>query len=266
MELDFGAIKSLRKNNKGVVAIEMAIVLPILILIIAAVLEFGLYFLKSQAASRAVSTASISLQQDHGAVNSASTKTTMQNNGLGMMNLAAMPNFVCAKAYATSSAASSGSCNAGDWETSEPTGVTVGSPYWIAVRAFAVHTPLTPLRAISGAFPPDIDSRNVVPINTVASNWVDVPISDTNSFDIDNCEYRFRVSGLAGNSVIPGFSNTHWYNAIYKSADAIVNSGWYYLRSGNKQVLHGINESNNETYNATAALGARVTNIQKKCN
>lgn len=31
------------------------------------------------------------------------------------------------------------------------------------------------------------------------SGWVDVPLADTNPFEIDNCEYRFRVSGVGGN-------------------------------------------------------------------
>lgn len=94
--------------------------------------------------------------------------------------------------------------------------------------------------------------------------WTDVPVTDTAPFDID-CQYRFRVSGLAGNSVIPGFSQTHWYEGTYKSADAIASAGWYYFRSSNKQTLYGINTSNNDVWNATTLLGAKVTNIQKKC-
>lgn len=94
--------------------------------------------------------------------------------------------------------------------------------------------------------------------------WTDVPVTDTTPFDID-CQYRFRVSGLAGNSVIPGFSQTHWYEGTYRSADAIASAGWYYFRSSNKQTLYGINTSNNDVWNATTLLGAKVTNIQKKC-
>lgn len=35
--------------------------------------------------------------------------------------------------------------------------------------------------------------------SSASSSWVDVPLTDTNPFEIDNCEYRFRMSGVAGN-------------------------------------------------------------------
>ena len=73
------------------------------------------------------------------------------------------------------------------------------------------------------------------------------------------------MSGVGGNSVIPGFSQTHWYDVTYKSADAIANAAWVYLRSGNKQTVYVIDTSNNGVMNVTAAWGWRPTKIEKLC-
>jgi Flp pilus assembly protein TadG len=152
------------KNDKGVAAIEMAIVLPILLLIIAAVIEFGLYFFKSQIAARTVSTAAIAIQMNPA---EPSIQATARNNGLSIMDFNTLPNFVCAKSYATNDLAKSGKCVAGEWTTTAPQGVAVGAPYYVAVRVFALHTPLTPLRAMSGAFPPDIEENVVAQVNVI---------------------------------------------------------------------------------------------------
>ncbi len=65
--------------------------------------------------------------------------------------------------------------------------------------------------------------------------------------------------------MIPGFSQTHWYYVTYKSADAIANAAWIYLRSGNKQTVYLIDTSNNGVQNVTAAWGWRATKIEKLC-
>jgi hypothetical protein len=96
------------------------------------------------------------------------------------------------------------------------------------------------------------------------AGWVDVPLTDTSSFDID-CEYRFRMSGVGGNSVIPGFSQTHWYDVTYKSAGAIANAAWVYLRPGNKQTVYLVDTSNNGVMDVTAAWGWKTVKIEKLC-
>jgi Flp pilus assembly protein TadG len=184
---------SFSSDNRALAALEMAIILPLLLVIIMAVLEFGLYFLKEQTASRAVSTASISLQQK---ADNDTIKLTMQNNGLSMMDLSAEPdNFVCARSYADASVADTSSCSRGDWITSRPAGVGETETYYIAVRAFATHTPLTPIRALTGAFPPDINSKNVIPVFP-RGGWREIP-PNTRIFNI-TCEYRVYNTNSGG--------------------------------------------------------------------
>jgi Flp pilus assembly protein TadG len=252
--------RSFSSDNRAVAAIEMAIILPLLLVIIMAVLEFGLYFLKEQAASRAVSTASISLQQRplDGTI-----KLNMQQNGLSMMNLAAEPdNFVCAKAYKTVDEAKQGSCLATQWETDRPDSFT-GQVYYIAVRAYAKHTPLTPIRSLTGAFPPDIDQRNIISIGS--TDWEDVPLTNNNPFDPVKCQYRFKISGINYPSGY-GFSDDGYYNSFYSSPNALRADIGYFIQSTDKHIVYRYDLNTNTVYNQTTHWGYNTTLIQKKCN
>jgi len=134
-------LRRLKRTNSGVAVIEFAIILPILILIILGVIEFGIYFLKYQTASRAAAIVAGSIQANP---SDATIQTLALNSGMAFANFAVSPNYICATSYTTQAAASAGLCTSGQWKTTMPTGGTAGTPYYVAVVAFIKQSAFTP--------------------------------------------------------------------------------------------------------------------------
>ncbi len=137
------------KNNEGVVLVQVAILLPVFILLFFGIYQFGLYYVKDEFVNRAVDTAIVALQTD--------LTVATQNTNASPVNIEAMaatpgtlvdltqaPNYICAQSYATEAAARSANpaCSAGAWVTTSPGGVT---PYWIAVSAYTLTNIPAPL-------------------------------------------------------------------------------------------------------------------------
>jgi Flp pilus assembly pilin Flp len=125
--------KSLPSNNAGVAAIEFALILPILILMMLGILEFGVYFVKSQFVQRTVSGIANSVQLN--AVDTVNIRNTAMGSGGTMVTYDDSANaFFCAKSYATLAAAQLGQCIPTDWLLAKPADAT-GSTYYVAIQA-----------------------------------------------------------------------------------------------------------------------------------
>jgi Flp pilus assembly protein TadG len=151
------------KNNHGIAAVEFALILPVLLLVLLGVLEFGVYFTKSSVVSRAVSNISAAIQMSPTATN---LQTDAQNSGFGLVSFTGN-NFFCAKAYSDRSAAGS-YCIAGEWFTSTPAGHQAGTPYYVAIVASVQNTPISGITS----FLPDMVVRNII---TVGGNSTSQP-------------------------------------------------------------------------------------------
>lgn len=120
------------RQQHGVVAIQAAIALPILILITFAGIEFGMYYVKSQSASNVIANAIMPLQQNP---DDMEIRDEMFRGGGTLLNFSAEGNYVCAQAYATYDAALGGGCNGNYWMPQRPAGVPTGTPYYVALSA-----------------------------------------------------------------------------------------------------------------------------------
>jgi Flp pilus assembly pilin Flp len=143
------------KNNRGVAAVEFALILPVLLAILLGVLEFGVYFTKSSVVSRAVSSTSTAIQMSPTATN---LQTDAQNSGFGLVSFTGN-NFFCALSYSTRELAGN-YCTAGQWSTGLPAGHPAGTPYYVAVVASVRNQPIS---GITGFLPPMV-TRNIVQV------------------------------------------------------------------------------------------------------
>ena len=192
-----------KRSNSGMAMIEFAFVAPVLILIMLGVIEFGIYFLRYQTASRAAAITAASIQTNP---SDATIQTLAKNSGLAFANLAAAPNYICAMSYTTQNAASGGLCTSGQWKTTAPGGVAAGTPYYIAVVAFIKQQSFTP--GFNNL--PDIKVSSVF---TVGGN-ANLPICTTNqvltstdgkTFTCSNPFPKITyVSGTAWGGSVPG--------------------------------------------------------------
>ena len=132
---------TIKPSESGAAIIEFALISPILILILMGIIEYGLYFQKSQILQRAVSTTATAIQINPSAPNS---RADAQNSGLGAFDLAASPNFICADSFATYEEASKG-CAAGSWERSAPGNTSISGTYYVVVKAHIEYQNLTPI-------------------------------------------------------------------------------------------------------------------------
>lgn len=130
------------KNNEGVVAIEAAFIIPLIMLAMFVVIEFGLYFMKEQIVIRTVNIAAHALQTNP---EDARIYANAQQSGTALVDFSNSGNFVCAQSYPELSQALARPCSAGTWSTGRPVLTPAGRPYFIVVKAFAGHQMLTPV-------------------------------------------------------------------------------------------------------------------------
>lgn len=253
--------RNLRRDERGISAIEMAILLPLLILLVMAVIEFGLYFVKYQIATRAVATISDTIQKNP----AGATHDLAAQGGLSFLDLTNAPNFICAKSYADNAMANAGLCNMGEWQTGTPAGVAAGAPYFVAVRASSPHMSITPFTALSNQFPPPIDAKAVVMVNqaqtaihgsqllTTGSQWV-VPAGITQvkativgagGGGIYGLEYGyFQYAGASGAVVVGHFAGLTPGQVINYS----VGSGGTPQTRGGNTIFNGITAAGGPSY------------------
>ena len=132
MEIKNACKNRLAKDNSGAAVIEFALILPVLLLILLGVLEFGLWFLRDQVVQRTTTTAASAIQQDP---TNPDTEADAYASGASFVDYTLTGNYICAKAYKLRDDAKANLCAAGDWATTTPTGVTAGTAYYVALVA-----------------------------------------------------------------------------------------------------------------------------------
>lgn len=134
------------RNHSGMAIIEFALMAPLFIGIIAAILEFGVYFVRYEAVQRAVSNAANAI------INNPGDNTTQSNDahaaGLGLVDFNGEGSFFCAQSYVTRAEADNAArakvCpSTNSWSTGEPNGYTKGNSYYVAVVASVKQESLT---------------------------------------------------------------------------------------------------------------------------
>ena len=132
--------------------IETALMLPILLLFMLGVIEYGVYFFKEQTVQRTASTTAYAIQQNLGmSAGSIAIRDAAYNSGFGVVSYGSgSDGYVCANAYVTKEAAESGDCK-GSWYiippySKNPSGLDYvpGDPvYYVKVVAHAKYRSIT---------------------------------------------------------------------------------------------------------------------------
>lgn len=165
-------IKNLLKNNDGAVLIELAIALPVLLLIIFGGVELGIYFMKQHIVARAVNSVIIPLQLNPSDPRR-EIEMQIRNSGMGLVDFAVgnnKGNFVCARAYSDFETAKSKLCsveNTFDNGWHPEAGFWVMNPmrpYYVVVLAHARYRSLIGLKGIL----PDIQEWHIFQVNPFA--------------------------------------------------------------------------------------------------
>jgi Flp pilus assembly protein TadG len=150
------------KNQSGATIVEFALVLPVLILVLLAVIEFGLYFFKAQLAQRTLNNLTSSTQMNP---LDATLRTAALNSGMGLVDFSATGNYVCANSYIDEASARTGLCGStATFNTAPPAGMAVNGSYYVATVAYAKNTPIS---SLVGKYVPDITSKAVFKVDTV---------------------------------------------------------------------------------------------------
>lgn len=148
------------KDKRGFAALEMGIVLPILMLLLFCILEVGTYFVKSQIATRSVSTVATSIQSNP---SNPDLRALANQSGLSMLDLSKDPNYICAKSYNNFNDAKIALCEKGEWQTSAPAAVNSDGSYYVAIVAYAHQKTMTDFFS---AYLPDITQKTVIQVDS----------------------------------------------------------------------------------------------------
>ncbi|HEU5047490.1 MAG TPA: TadE/TadG family type IV pilus assembly protein [Rickettsiales bacterium] len=129
-------------GNQGSVAVEYAILLPAFIVLSLAVIEFGMYFVKSEITSSAVSSLAQAIQRDPSLTN-AQLQTLAKSYGSGLVKFQTGGNYICGRAYASAAVAQAATpCADTNFNVSDPTGT---GAYYIVISAALAKSSVTPL-------------------------------------------------------------------------------------------------------------------------
>lgn len=160
-------VKSFIRNQSGVAIIEMAFILPILLLFTFGAIEFGMFFLKANMNSNNVAAAAAAVQNDPG--DPSNINLLMQGSLLSSAR-----NEYCAMSYLTFQAAENGGCVNGRWETLEPPGMPAGqTAYFVVIRSSIESRSLSGLFDEGGMFGdlmPDNERQQVIKVSTSSNN------------------------------------------------------------------------------------------------
>lgn len=148
----------LHRNRQGAVAIGFALMTPMLLLLLIGVLEMGVYFVKYEAAQRAVNTISRSIQGDP--LNTDLDDLAASSTS-GLVNFNA-PNYICANAYTTVTEARAKLCgDKKEWNTKRPDGLDADAAYYVAVVAWVKNESISEFISL-----PDLQSTNIIQIGS----------------------------------------------------------------------------------------------------
>lgn len=130
-------MNKLRQNISGIAAIEFAIIMPILFLLILGGVEVGYYIYKKQVLSRTVTITASAIQANpHIEIETSQDPETGEDittilarakdlayaSGGGTIPYGTDGHYVCAKAY-DPNVTNSVTCSAGEWDTERPDSV-----------------------------------------------------------------------------------------------------------------------------------------------
>jgi Flp pilus assembly protein TadG len=223
-------------EKTGAAAIEAALVLPIILLLLGGMTELGVYFWRSQIINRGFTVTSSAVQNNPSDPNN--LNTAMQT-GAGIIDVASAPNFFCAQSYTSQAAATALGCSGTTWETTPPVGLPSGGPYYVAMRTKVVSPSFFP--GLSGVLP-DIEYSSVIPINSsngtlptcapgevVTSNGTALTcvnpaqnFKQISSIDVGTCQVRSNITGPGVTSPnLPSYSPYLWSGGASCNADEI---------------------------------------------
>ena len=155
-----------RNTQQGIAAIEFAFLLPVLLLFLFGIIEYGTYFLKSQLNSNNVAAAAAAVIAEPGDPSHEAllTQSALLNNA-GVR--------ACAAPFLTIGAAMAGRCPGG-WDTLEPSGMPAGqTAYFVLIESEVESQSLSGLfdaGGMFGALLPDNVVRQVVRVSTSSSD------------------------------------------------------------------------------------------------
>ena len=138
MKASFSSFWNKKEGQKGVAIIEFAFVLPILLILVFAIIDFGYGFVIYEAGGRVVSNVSALITATPAASQSTITQASVNNIGAPLMTFNdGSGNTLCAQSYATLDQAKLLSCSGGTWVTTQPP--STSGTYYVAIKA--VYTP-----------------------------------------------------------------------------------------------------------------------------
>lgn len=131
-----------RFNSHGSVAVEYAILLPAFVILSLAVIEFGMFFVKDEITSSAVSSLSQAIQRDPSITNG-QLQVLAKTYGSGLIKFQSGGNYICGRSYASAAVAQAATpCTDTTFNTGDPTGT--GS-YYVVISAGVAKSNITPL-------------------------------------------------------------------------------------------------------------------------
>jgi|GEM_PF-3601362 len=182
------------RDERGVAAIEFAVIAPIMIVLALAAIEFGNYFVKREIVSSAISNVSQTLQRDPNYVFSAAEIKSM---GGGYVDFTNGKNFICADSRTTAAAAAALTtpCTSNTFNTLNPSGTGSSNKYYVSVRANVGDAAITPL----GHFIPAV--KNITLSSSSGSTEVGslIPPSCGNLPIIYNSKTGYQCANIPGN-------------------------------------------------------------------
>lgn len=153
-------------NNDGIGVIEFAVLLPILLIIVLGIIEFGMFFVKSEIIASTVSNISLTLQRTptyFSSMNPTQQNAWLAGIGSGLIKFSNVGdispggNHLCVDAYTTVNASLIvPPCTITHFNTSNPN-VNHEIPYYISVRINLAKSTVTPL----GAFVPVVKNIEI---------------------------------------------------------------------------------------------------------
>jgi Flp pilus assembly protein TadG len=151
--------KRFTRDTRGIAILEFALILPVFLLLLCAVIEFGWYFIRYEAVNRAVSITAATIANGGNTL----TQANAEANASGVISFNNDTNFICTQAYSTNAAALTALadlpatptlCDVNTvWplgsSTTPPTCTDTGkpcvSPYFVEIIAYAQPFSLTGL-------------------------------------------------------------------------------------------------------------------------
>jgi len=192
----------LRKSDQGNAAIEFAVILPALLLIMLAVIEFGWYFLRADADNRALATASTAIM-----VSPSSTSQAVANTyGTALVPFGQDGNYICAQAYQQQANAAA-YCASGTWNvtTCADTGAPCTTPYYVAVKAFAASKSLTGLASMVSLSATTVTQQNIVTVGAGGGGGGSLPTCTAGQTLVANASGALTCGNIpAGSGSVAG--------------------------------------------------------------